>query len=56
MTVDQLWALVEQGRTQAHDPSDAEEVAERTRQVLTALPVAEVAGLNQPLHDLMAAS
>jgi hypothetical protein len=31
-------------------------VAERTRQVLTALPAAEVGELNQPLHDLMAAS
>ena len=56
MSVDHFWTLVEQGRAQAHDPSDAEEVAERTRQVLTALPAAEVGELNQPLHDLMAAS
>lgn len=56
MTADQFWAFVEQGRARAHDPSDAEEVAERTRRVLTSLPAAEVAQLNQPLHDLMAAS
>jgi hypothetical protein len=54
--VDQFWAVVEQGRAQAHNPSDAEEVAERTRQALTALPAAEVGKLNQPLRDLMAAS
>ncbi|WP_127506013.1 DUF4240 domain-containing protein [Actinoplanes solisilvae] len=56
MTVDRFWALVEQGRAGVHDPSDAEAVADRTRQALTALPAAEVAELNQALHDLMADS
>jgi hypothetical protein len=42
VSVDRFWAVVEQGRAQAHNPSDAEEVAERTRQALTALPAAEV--------------
>jgi hypothetical protein len=56
MTVDHFWALVEQGRAQAHDPSNAEDVAEQVRQALTTLTAAEVAALNQPLHDLMAFS
>ena len=56
VSVDRFWALVEQGRARADNPADAEEVAERTRQVLVALPAAEVGELNQSLHDLMAAS
>ncbi|BBH63852.1 hypothetical protein ACTI_05370 [Actinoplanes sp. OR16] len=56
MTVDRFWEVVDQGRARAVDPSDAEEVAERTRQALISLSAAEVAKLNQPLHDVMAAS
>jgi hypothetical protein len=56
MTVDRFWELVEQGRALSRDPADAEEVAEQTRRVLTTLTAAEVAALNQPLHDLMAVS
>lgn len=51
-----FWSVVEQARARAEDPSDAEEVAQRTLRLLVELPAAEVATLAQPLWDLRAVS
>ncbi len=48
--------MVEKARESAADPSDAEDVAERTLALLTALPAEKVALLAQPLWDLRAQS
>lgn len=56
MSVEEFWQVVESARESAADPSDAEDVAERTLALLTALPVEKVALLAQPLWDLRARS
>ncbi|MFC0029965.1 DUF4240 domain-containing protein [Micromonospora chaiyaphumensis] len=52
MSVDEFWNLVAKARESAADPSDAEDVAERTLRLLTALPANRIADLAQPLWDL----
>jgi hypothetical protein len=52
MSVEKFWSVVERARLQSADPSNAEEVAQRTLALLVELPAADVATLAQPLWDL----
>lgn len=56
MSVAEFWNVVAKARESAADPSDAEDVAEQTLRLLTALPADRIAELAQPLWDLRAQS
>ncbi|MFC7243740.1 DUF4240 domain-containing protein [Catellatospora aurea] len=56
MSVDEFWTIVAKARQSAGDSSDAEEVAERTLALLSALPPEQIAALARPLWDLRARS
>ncbi|GGN51884.1 hypothetical protein FHR83_009264 [Actinoplanes campanulatus] len=56
MSVDRFWELVDAARASAQDPSDADQVGERARQLLDELPLDEVAGLARAEWELRARS
>ncbi|MFJ9676868.1 DUF4240 domain-containing protein [Streptomyces sp. NPDC101194] len=51
-----FWNLIDDARAQVTDPTDAEAVVERARELLAARPVEEIVAAQQLLWDLMAAS
>lgn len=51
-----VWELVDRARADVADPSDAEAVAARMTELLSARPAEEIAAFAQPVWDLLAAS